>query len=249
MTLAEAALISAVAFAASVLGGVAGYGTGLLMPLVLVPILGPEAVVPVISVSALFTNTSRIAAFWKALDRQRAGLVALSALPTCLLGAYGYTRLSGPGVSVLIGAVLIGLVPVRRVLTRYVGHLSGRGLVAAGASYGMLVGGTSGSGVVLLSILLASGLTGTGVIATDAAISLVLGLTKAVVFQAAGALTPSLWLVALLIGVSATPGAFVAKRLTAALSPRIHTSLLDAVVIAGGLALIVQGWRDATELS
>ena len=48
---------------ASVVGGFAGYGTGALMPLVLVPIVGAEPVVPILSLSALFTNTSRAAAF------------------------------------------------------------------------------------------------------------------------------------------------------------------------------------------
>ena len=42
---------------ASMIGGVAGYGTGALMPLVLVPMVGAEPVVPIIAISALFTNT------------------------------------------------------------------------------------------------------------------------------------------------------------------------------------------------
>lgn len=243
LTLAQYALVAISAFGASVLGGVAGYGTGLLMPLVLVPLIGAEAVVPVISVSALFTNASRVVAFRPQVDLRRAFLVGGGALPGCLVGAWGYTRLSGPGVAILLGTVLIALVPLRRVLTGRVGHLGDRGLVGAGAGYGVLVGGTSGAGVVLLSILLAAGLSGQAVIATDAVVSFGLGLAKTLVFQSAGALTPPLWIVALVIGASATPGAFVAKRLVQALSPRIHTGILDAVVILGGLALVVQGAR------
>ena len=52
--------IAAMAIVASIIGGVAGYGTGALMPLVLVPIVGAEPVVPIIAISALFTNTSRV---------------------------------------------------------------------------------------------------------------------------------------------------------------------------------------------
>jgi hypothetical protein len=40
----------------------------------------------------------------------------------------------------------------------------------------------TGSGVVLLSILLAAGLQGPAVIATDAGISLVLGIAKTLIF-------------------------------------------------------------------
>jgi hypothetical protein len=59
----ELMLIAAMAALASIIGGVAGYGTGALMPLVLVPIVGAEPVVPIIAISALFTNTSRAFAF------------------------------------------------------------------------------------------------------------------------------------------------------------------------------------------
>ncbi|MBI3514617.1 MAG: sulfite exporter TauE/SafE family protein, partial [Proteobacteria bacterium] len=91
--------------------------------------------------------------------------------------------------------------------------------------------------------LLAAGLSGRAVVATDAGISVVLGLLKVAVFQGAGALPPAAWLMALLIGVAATPGAFIAKRLTNRLSLAAHAGILDAVVILGGGFLIVQGLR------
>lgn len=243
ITLAQYVLVAVTAFAAAVLGGVTGYGTGLLLPPVLVPIIGAEAVIPVIAVAAVATNASRLAAFWTSFDRRKAGLVVACALPTCLAGAYGYTRLSGAGVAVLIGAVLIALVPVRRIVTRIRGHLQSRGLAAAAAGYGLLVGGTSGSGIVLLSLLLAAGLHSTAVIATDAGISVVLGLVKVAVFQATGVLPLSSWILAALIGLCATPGAFVAKRYLSRLSGNAHTAVLDGVVILGGALLILQGLR------
>jgi uncharacterized membrane protein YfcA len=109
VSLAQYALIAICAFGASIIGGVAGYGTGLLMPLVLVPIIGPEAIVPVIAVSALFNNGSRVFAFRKEFDLARARTLVLAAIPTSVLGAYLYTKLSGPEVSILIGAVLVCL--------------------------------------------------------------------------------------------------------------------------------------------
>lgn len=243
VTLLHYALVALVAFFAAIIGGVTGYGTGLLLPPVLVPIIGPQAVVPVIAVSAMMTNGSRLLAFRATFDPPRALLITLCALPFCALGAYFYTRLSSGHVAVLIGAMLILLVPVRRWLTRLHGHLPPKGVAAAGAAYGLLVGGTTGSGVVLLSILLAAGLQGPAVIATDAGISLVLGLIKTLVFQTAGALPLSSWVMAAVIGVAAFPGAFIAKRLAGHLSLKAHTAILDAVVMAGGALLIVQGFR------
>lgn len=234
--------MAVVAFLASIVGGISGYGTGLLLPPVLVPIIGAEAVVPVIGLSALLTNASRLTAFRENFDFAKFKLVAIVALPTTMLGAYGYTLLTGPAVSILIGIMLIILVPVRRVLKRREVLLSDKGLLVAGAGYGVLNGGTAGSGVVLMAILLGSGLSGTAVIATDAAISLVLGSVKSLTFFGAGALPVSSIIVALLIGVCALPGAFIAKRLAFKLSGDIHILILDCVVVLGGILLIWRGF-------
>ena len=50
------------------IGGLAGYGTGALMPLVLVPLIGAEPVVPIIAISSIFTNLSRVAAYSAAMS-------------------------------------------------------------------------------------------------------------------------------------------------------------------------------------
>jgi uncharacterized membrane protein YfcA len=244
LEVSEYLLIAIVAFTASILGGIAGYGTGLLLPPVLVPLIGAEAVVPVISVSALISNTSRLLAFRKEFDVRRATLVTAAALPTCILGAYAYTFLCGPGVSVLIGTVLVLVVPLRRIVGRARSALAERELAGAAALYGLLSGGTAGTGIVLLAILVAAGLHGPAVIATDAAVSLVIGVAKAAVFQSAGYLPLWCWALAILIGTAAIPGAFVARRIAYRLTTRAHIAVLDAVVIVGGVILVVQGLRS-----
>jgi len=47
ISLAQLALVAIVALFAAVVGGMSGYGTGALMPLVLVPLVGAEPVVPI----------------------------------------------------------------------------------------------------------------------------------------------------------------------------------------------------------
>ncbi|KRE07516.1 hypothetical protein ASE63_22735 [Bosea sp. Root381] len=246
VTLLQYALVGLASLLASIVGGVAGYGTGLLLPPVLIPLIGAEAVVPVIGLSALFTNGSRLVAFREHLDLRRAGIVSLFALPFSALGAYGYTLLSGRGALLLIGAVLIVLVPARRLMARRLGHLGDGGLALASSGYGLLVGGTSGSGVFLISMLLAAGLSGMAVIATDAAISLPVGIVKCAVFLWQGALPPAAWIMAGVIGLAAVPGAFVARRLTGGLTLAAHAWILDGVVVLGGTLLLVQGLRAAS---
>jgi uncharacterized membrane protein YfcA len=160
------------------------------------------------------------------------------ALPTTILGAWIYTLLSGRGVAILIGSVLIASVPARRLFKSRGFSLSDRGLSATSVGWGMLAGGTSGAGIMLLSMLMAAGLQGAAVIATDAVISFGVGLAKVSTFGLAGALGPRDVAVAVLMGSMAMPGAFLARMLVDRLPLHVHTVILDAVVIAGGGVMI-----------
>ena len=124
----ELSLIAGMAIFASIIGGIAGYGTGALMPLVLVPIVGPEPVVPIIAISALFTNTSRSFAFRELIDWRRAFIIIAAAIPTTMLGAWGYTMLTGTGAMLVIGTMMSLSVPLRRLSKRHGLVLSNRGL-------------------------------------------------------------------------------------------------------------------------
>jgi len=231
-------LVACVALFAAVVGGFAGYGTGALMPLVLVPLIGAEPVVPIIAISSIFTNTSRFVAYLRYADRRRAGIVILAAALTTALGAYGYTRLSNAGAALVIGAMLISSVPLRRLLKRRDIKVGDTGLAVGAVGYGVVVGGTSGSGVILLSLLMAAGLEGAAVIATDAVISVTTSIIKISVFGLAGVVTAQVLAFALLIGAIALPGAFLARAFVERMPVHIHTAILDVAVIAGGLVMI-----------
>ena len=243
LSLTELVLIVVLAAFSAVAGGVAGYGTGALMPLVLVPIVGAAPVVPIIAVSALFTNSARIVAFRRWLNLRRALIALFAALPTCVLGAWLYTLLTGRGAALVIGTSLIATVPLRRVLKNRGHHLGEKGFAAASAGWGVLVGGTTGAGVILLSLLMATGLEGAAVIATDATVSIVVGVIKIAVFGVAGVVTPAVLAVGLLIGCIGFPCTFLAKLVVERLPVHVHTAMLDAVVIVGGAVMIFGALR------
>jgi uncharacterized membrane protein YfcA len=236
-------LVAAVALFASIVGGVSGYGTGALMPLVLVPLVGAGPVVPIIAISAMFSNTSRMTAFLKYVDWRRVAIVLAASVPTCVLGAWGYTKLTSAGAALVIGSMLILSVPLRRLLKHHGVQVGDVGLALGSVGYGVVVGGTAGSGVILLSLLMASGLEGAAVIATDAAISIVIGVVKVSVFGGAGVLTPQVIAFALLIGIVALPGAFLAKAFVERMPVHVHTAVLDVVVLVGGVFLIYGALR------
>ena len=243
ISLYQLALVAAVALTASVLGGVAGYGTGALMPLVLVPIVGPEPTVPIVAIAGPLTNTSRATAFMQYIDWRRVMLVLAGAIAPCIFTAYGYTLLTGKGAMLVIGTMLMLTVSLRYLMKQRAVALGDRGLVVGGFGYGAAVGGTVGAGVILLSMLMASGLEGAAVIATDAVISIAIGIVRLAVFGAAGAVNAQVVALALLIGCVAFPGAFLAKAFVARLPLHVHTAILDAVVLIGGAVMIFGAFR------
>ena len=240
----ELVLIVALAAFSAVAGGVAGYGTGALMPLVLVPVIGAEPVVPIIALSAMFTNSARILAFRRFLEPRRAVIALMAALPTCALGAWLYTLLTARGAALVIGTSLIATVPLRRFLKRRGHRLGEKGFIAASAGWGIVVGGTTGAGVILLSLLMATGLEGAAVIATDAMVSIAVGVIKLSVFGIAGVITPIVLVVGLLIGGIGFPCTFLAKLIVERLPVHVHTAMLDAVVIVGGTVMIFGALRS-----
>jgi uncharacterized membrane protein YfcA len=244
ISLAQLVLVACVALFASVVGGLAGYGTGALMPLVLVPLVGAEPVVPIIAISAIFTNLSRVTAYRRYADGRRASIVILASAVTTALGAYGYTRLTNTGAAIMIGTMLIASVPLRRLARGRDIRIGDAGLGLGAMGYGIVVGGTSGSGVILLSLLMAAGLEGAAVIATDAVISVAISLIKISVFGLAGVVSAQVLAFALLIGAIALPGAFFARSFVERMPVHVHTAILDAAVITGGIVMISAAARQ-----
>ncbi len=243
LSFTQLALIAGLAAFSAVAGGVAGYGTGALMPLVLVPLVGAAPVVPIIAISALFTNSARTVAFREKLEPRRAVIALVAALPTCVLGAWLYTLLSGRGAAIVIGSTLIATVPLRRVLKRRGHRLGEKGFAVGALVWGIVVGSSTGAGIVLLSLLMATGLEGAAVIATDAMVSIIMGVIKLSVFGFAGVVTPLVLTVGLLIGVIGFCSTFLARLLIERLPVHIHTAMLDAAVIVGAAAMIFGALR------
>lgn len=241
ITLIQYVLVATVALFAGVLGGIAGYGSGVLVLAVLGLMIDVQVAVPVISAAALLSNASRVWVFWKECDIRKALIIMTCAMPTTALGAWWFASLSGSSALVLIGTVLVLLVPVRRYLAHLEWRLDDPKLAVAAVGYGLLNGSVSGTGVMLLSLLMWAGLTGTAVIGTDALVTIVLVTVKSLTFYSNGLLPLSSILLAVLIGMMGMPGSLIARWLSSHLSLKQHTAILDGVVILAGLAMVRRG--------
>ncbi|MGL4243083.1 MAG: sulfite exporter TauE/SafE family protein, partial [Beijerinckiaceae bacterium] len=148
---------------------------------------------------------------------------------------------SGRGVLVLLGLTLLAMIPLKRAMAGVV--IPGRYWPLAGFAFGLLVGGTTGAGVILIAMLGGLGLAGAALVATDAAVSVVTGAVKSLTFGTLGALTPELLVFAIVIGVATLPGGYAARALMRRIPVHVHAALMDAIIAIGGLTFLWRGFR------
>jgi uncharacterized protein len=241
--LVQLALACTVAFMASVMSGIAGYGAGLVLPVFLAPLVGVTNVIPMMSLVILLNNFSRVVAFYRYIEWSHARLILVLGVPGCLLGAYSYTLLSSRWVALLLGLFLLISVPLRRILHRTSFRITPPAQFVAGGLFGFINGGMAGTGVILISIMMSAGLQGMALIATDGVIGVTMAITKIVLFGGMDRLSPELALVGLMVGLCTSPGAFIARSLLAHIPLTIHVWVMEAVVVIGSISLLWQGIR------
>ena len=219
------------------------------MPLVLVPMVGAAPVVPIIAISAMFTNTARVTAFRRFVDLRRAVIALVVALPACALGAWLYTLLTGRGAALVIGTTLIATVPLRRLLKRRGHHLGEKGFVAGCRRLGLPDGRHDRRGRHL--VVAADGdrprrrsrdrdrRHGFGRHRRQSSRGV----------RPAGVLTPQVIVIACLIGVVGVslhvPGKLIVERLPV----HVHTVLLDAVVVGGVVMISARAFGDRIRMA
>lgn len=242
--IADLALAAGVAFAASVLGGVAGYGVGMIIPVFLAPIVGIAGVVPTTTLATLFTNFGRMWAFRRHLSWPAIRRMSALGLPFSFAGAWILTVLEPHQLALFLGLFLIASVPVRHMLERRQLALGATGTVVAGGAFGLLSGATPGTNFLASALLMATGLKGAALIGTIAAVALTTHFSKLATFAAAGLLDTNLLMVGIIVGIATLPGGYVAKWLVDRLPMRIHTGMMDVLVIAGGVNFLWTALRN-----
>lgn len=244
LSLAYLSLIAAVTFFAAIVGGMGGFGTGIMLTAVLTPILGIKAVVPILAFAGIIINVGRFWFYRHDVDWPAVKRILPVALVCLFIGTQLYRSLSPGPLAIAIGLVLLTAVPLRRWLASRNLHLGPTGLMLGGAAFGGLNGVASGMGIVLVSVLLGAGISGTAILATDALITIVIDLARAAIFGRMALLTQEGLVLGLLIGVVSVPGSWVASWIVKRLGKRLHIVFIEALIVIGGLSLLFNGWRN-----
>ena len=231
------------AVGAAIVGGMGGFGTGVILAAALVPLIGVKALVPVMAVAGVIINAGRFWFYRASLERRTLTIVLAASLPFLVFGTWLYSVLDARSVGTILGLAVIASVPLRRILKSRAIVLGTPGLALGSGIFGLASGVATGTGVILVSLLLGAGMGGTAVLATDALISIVLDLCKAVLFQRFDLLDSEAVFMGVVIGVASIPGSAVAAWLVTRLGARLHVLFMETLIIVGGASMLWHSWR------
>jgi uncharacterized membrane protein YfcA len=231
-------LLGATAFFAAVLGGLSGFGAGLILTPALLPVVGVKGLVPVLSVAMIFGNLSRVWVYRAHLQPALVLRVLLPALPGVALGSLLYGWLPQAPLAVLIGLFLLVSIPLRRMLARKQVVPTPRAVLGFGFLFGLVAGAMPGGGVIVVPLLLGLGLAGGALVGTDAVIGAGVNLFKVALFGGMQLLSWDLVLGGLLVGLCMIPGTYAARWLMERIALRIHVVLMEVLVALSGLAFV-----------
>jgi uncharacterized membrane protein YfcA len=223
---------------AGTISGIVGTGSSIMLMPVLVYEYGPKEAVPIMAVAAVMANFSRILAWWREVDWRACTAYSLTGIPAAALGARTLLALPSHTVDIAIGVFLLAMVPVRHWLAKHDLKANLWQLAIGGAIIGYLTGIVVSTGPLSVPLFLFYGLTKGAFLATEAASSLGLYLSKSVTFQRFGALTPDVFLKGLIAGASLMSGAFIAKRFVLHLKPDMFRLIMDGIMLAAGISLL-----------
>jgi uncharacterized membrane protein YfcA len=231
-------LVLVVGYFAGVVSGIVGTGATIILLPVLVFAFGPREAVPIMAVVALMSNFAKITSWWKEIDWRACAAYAVGGVPAAALGARTLLILPEKVVNVALGLFFLAMIPGRRWLAARNLIIGPWLLVLAGAVIGFLTGIVVSTGPLSVPVFTAYGLVKGAFIATEAASSLALYISKAITFRSFGALPTDILLKGLIAGSSVMAGTYTARLIVERLSVAVFQHLLEVVMLVSGLALL-----------
>jgi uncharacterized protein len=232
------ALVLAIGIVAGLVSGVVGTGATVILLPVLALTFGPKSAIPIMAIVALMSNFAKITAWWKEIDWRACGAYALGGIPGAALGARTMLLLPPRTIDIALGTFFLVMIPARRWLAARNYGIGPIFLVPAGFFIGFLTGIVVSTGPISVPLFTAYGLVKGAFIATEAAASLALYISKAITFRTFGALPTDIILQGLITGSSVMAGTYLAKRLIERISVKTFQYLLDVVMLVSGCAML-----------
>ncbi|MCW9688510.1 sulfite exporter TauE/SafE family protein [Proteus terrae] len=224
-----------------VISGVVGTGSSILLIPALTYVFGAKEAVPIMALASVMGNLSRIYLWRHSIRFKPLFYYLLPGIPAVVLGANTLWIMPEKWLNIGIGMFFILMIPVIHLLRKHQIKMKTYQVIIAGAVIGYLTGVVFSTGPLTIPIFSAYGLTLGPLLATEAAASFVIYLTKALTFSQLGAVNSFILISGALVGSGLTVGNYLGKKLVLKLTPKLFQWLLDAMLIFAGGSLLFNG--------
>ncbi|MEX0721591.1 MAG: sulfite exporter TauE/SafE family protein [Balneolaceae bacterium] len=225
---------------AYIISVISGGGGSLLMIPVITFMFGPKVVAPVINLGDLLGRPSRLIIFWKHIRWDVVLWYAPAAICGVLIAGWLFTQVDASWFQVIIGVFLISTIFQYRFgkkartfeMRKWYWIPLGLGV----ASISTIVGGL---GPVLNPFYLNAGILKEEMIATKTANSFFMGVIQVGTYSFLGALYGDLWVLGIVLGLGATAGNMIGKKLLSAMTNEAFRKYVLAVMFISGVYMIL----------
>ncbi|WP_241254071.1 sulfite exporter TauE/SafE family protein [Proteus vulgaris] len=175
------------AILSGVISGVVGTGSSILLIPALTYVFGAKEAVPIMALASVMGNLSRIYLWRHSIRFKPLFYYLLAGIPAVIFGANTLWVMSEKWLNIGMGLFFILMIPIIHLLRQHQIKIKPYQVIIAGAVIGYLTGVVFSTGPLTIPIFSAYGLTLGPLLATEAAASFIIYLTKALTFSQLGA--------------------------------------------------------------
>jgi uncharacterized membrane protein YfcA len=220
-----------ITFSISTISG--GGGALMLIPLLNL-IVGTTKTAPIINLGAFISRPSRIILFWKNIVWKVFWYYVPSAILGAFLAAWFFSEIKINWLQIIVALFLIS------TFFQYRFGKKERSFKAPLWYFIPLGFFTGGMGPILNPFYLNSGITKEALVGTKAANSFFLGIAQVSSYTFFGLLTTELWIYGISLGIGATFGNLIGKRVLAKMSSLLFRKLVIIIMVLSGLLLLIK---------
>ena len=231
-------LILVLGILAGCLSGIVGTGASIILLPILVFAFGAQQAVPIMAVAAVMGNIAKMFSWWRSVHWRAFLAYSIPGAIGAALGARTLLILPPNVAETALGLFFIGMIPIHRMLEARGISIGLFGMALAGGIIGFVSGIVLSTGPISIPVFAAFGLSQGGLISTEAASSLVIGIGKIVTFHQGGALELPAILKGVLIGAAVMVGTLIGRSVLLRMSADRFRLALDAMLLVAGLSML-----------
>ena len=229
-------LLIVVAWIASTMSGIAGFGGSLLVLPVFTRVVGAKRAIPLLTVSWLMGNFSRAVFGFRDIRWKPVVYFSAGAVPAAIIGAQLFVELPTGLIMKGIGAFLLLAVVARHTpLNR---ELPPAWLVPVGALVGFLSALIGSAGPLGAAAFLSLNLPPPAYVASEAVTAVLMHLTKAVMYEQYNLITTADLEMGFVVGLAMVAGSWTSRRFLTKIPGRRFSIAVECLLVVVALTML-----------